>query len=76
MLILNDKYEVVARHHLVYNLASAERFKSWVILSIEKNRNGIDKVDLEFEKQFGQGRFDPNGGRVEEELLDDRIFVE
>jgi hypothetical protein len=33
-------------------------------------------VDLEFEKQFAQGRFDPNGGRVEEELLDDRIFVE
>ena len=76
VLILNDKFDVVARHHLVYNLASAERFKSWVILSIEKNRNGIDKVDLEFEKQFAQGRFDPNGGRVEEELLDDRIFVE
>ncbi len=76
VLILNDKFDVVARHHLVYNLASAERFKSWVILSIEKNSNGIDKVDLEFEKQFAQGRFDPNGGRVEEELLDDRIFVE
>ena len=76
VLILNDKFAVVARHDLVYNLASAERFKSWVILSIEKNRNGVDKVDLEFEKQFAQGRFNPNGGRVEEELVDDRIFVE
>jgi len=76
VIILNDKFEVVARHHLVYNLASAERFRSWVILTIEKNRNGVDKVDLEFQKKFAQGRFDPDGGRVEEELLDDRIFVE
>ena len=76
VLILNDKFEIVARHHLVYNLASAERFKNWVILTIEKNRNGVDKVDLEFSKSFSQGRFDPDGGRVQEELIDDRIFVE
>jgi replicative DNA helicase len=76
VLILNDKFEIVARHHLVYNLASAERFKSWVILTIEKNRNGVDKVDLEFQKAFSQGRFDPDGGHVQEELIDDRIFVE
>ena len=50
VIILNDKFDVVARHHLVYNLVSAERFKSWVILTIEKNRNGVDKVDLEFQK--------------------------
>jgi replicative DNA helicase len=76
VLILNEKFDAVARHHLVYNLASAERFKSWVILTIEKNRNGVDKVDLEFQKAFAQGRFDPDGGRVEEELMDERIFVE
>jgi replicative DNA helicase len=76
VLILNEKFDVVARHHLVYNLASAERFRSWVILTIEKNRNGVDKVDLEFQKVFAQARFDPDGGRVEEELIDDRIFVE
>ena len=61
---------------IVYNLASAERFPSWVILAIEKKRNGVDKVDLEFQKVFAQDRFDPDGGRVEEELIDDRIFVE
>jgi len=76
VVILNDKFEIVARHHLVFNLASAERFNSWVILTIEKNRNGVDKVDLEFQKAFSQGRFDPDGGRVQEELIDDRIFVE
>ena len=47
-----------------------------MILTIEKNRNGVDKVDLKFQKVFAQARFDPDGGRVEEELIDDRIFVE
>ena len=27
-------------------------------------------------KSFSQDRFDPAGGRVQEELIDDRIFVE
>jgi replicative DNA helicase len=76
VLILNEKFDVVARHHLVYNLASAERFRSWVVMSIEKNRNGVDRVNLEFEKAFKQARFNPEGGRVEEELVDERIFVE
>jgi len=76
VLILNEKFDVVARHHLVYNLASAERFRSWVVMSIEKNRSGEDQVHLEFEKAFKQARFNPEGGRVEEELIDERIFVE
>ncbi|MBE3074271.1 MAG: AAA family ATPase [Actinobacteria bacterium] len=76
VLIFNEKFDVVARHHLVYNLASAERFRSWVVMSIEKNRNGVDRVNLEFQKALKQGRFEPEGGRVEEELVDDRIFVD
>jgi replicative DNA helicase len=76
VLILNEKFDAVARHHLVYNLASAERFRSWVVMSIEKNRNGVDKVNLEFQKAFKQARFDPDGRRVEEELIDERIFVD
>jgi replicative DNA helicase len=76
VLILNEKFDVVARHHLVYNLASAERFRSWVVMSIEKNRNGVDRVNLEFQKAFKQARFDPDGGPVEEELIDERIFVD
>jgi replicative DNA helicase len=37
---------VVARDHLVYDLSSAEKFRSWAVLTIEKNRSGVDKVDL------------------------------
>jgi replicative DNA helicase len=76
VLMLNNKFDVVARHHLLYNTANAEQFHHWVVMSIEKNRNGVDKVDLEFRKRFEHSRFDIDGGRVQEEMVDDRVFVE
>ena len=76
VLILNHKFDVVARHHLMFNTGNAEQFHHWVVMSIEKNRNGVDGVDLEFRKRFENSRFDTDGGRVEEELVDDRIFRE
>jgi len=76
VLILNNKYDVVARHHLVYNIGSAERFRQWAVLSIEKNRNGRDQIDLEFKKRFDQSRFENDGQQVVEQLVDERVFVE
>lgn len=76
VLILNNKFDVVARHHLVYDLGAAERFKSWAVLSIEKNRNGIDKIDLEFRTRLDQSRFEEQGSVVVEQLIDERVFVE
>jgi len=76
VLILNNKFDVVARHHLMYNAGNAEQFHHWLVMSIEKNRNGVDSVDLEFRKHFEHFRFDANGRRVEEELIDGRIYVE
>jgi len=76
VLILNNKFDVVARHHLMYNSGNADEYRHWVVMSIEKNRSGADGVDIEFRKRFEQSRFDPGGGRVEEELIDDRVFVE
>jgi replicative DNA helicase len=76
VILLNEKFEVVARHHLMFNLTNAAQFRNWVVMSIEKNRNGANNVDLEFRKRFEHSRFEPDGGRVTEELLDDRIFVE
>jgi replicative DNA helicase len=75
-LILNDKYDVVAKHHLVYHLGNAERFRQWVVMTIEKNRNGVDHLELEFQKRFEQGRFEPEGRVVEEQLVEERIFRE
>ncbi|HEX4818445.1 MAG TPA: DnaB-like helicase C-terminal domain-containing protein [Nonomuraea sp.] len=76
ILLMNDKYDVVARHHLVFDVGNAERFRSWAVMTIEKNRSGLDKIDLEFLKHFEQGRFDTKGQVVTEQLVDERVFVE
>jgi len=76
VLILNEKYDAVARHHLVYGVGAAERFREWVILTIEKNRGGTDKIDLEFRKQFAHARFDPEGQMVAEQLIDERLHID
>lgn len=76
VLIMNDKYDVVARHHLMYNLANAERFHDWSVISIEKNRSGRDRVDIEFLKRFEYGVFDRSGRRVAEQLIDERTVAE
>ncbi len=76
VLLLNNKYDVVARHHLVYNIGNVERFQHWAVLSVEKNRNGKAGVDLEFQKRFEQARFETEGRLVTEQLVDERVFVE
>ena len=76
VLILNDKYDVVARHHLVYDLGNAERYKQWVVMTIEKNRHGVDGVELEFRKQFAEGRFEASGQYVVEQLIEERVFTD
>jgi replicative DNA helicase len=76
VLVLNDKYDIVARHHLTFDVGNAERFRSWAVLSIEKNRGGLDHIDLEFRKMFEQGRYDTAGRAVTEQLVDERVFLE
>lgn len=76
VLILNDKYDVVARHHLVYDLGNAERYRQWVVMTIEKNRHGVDGVEMEFRKAFAEGRFDPTGQYVMEQLIEERVYTE
>jgi replicative DNA helicase len=76
VLIMNDKYDVVARHHLMYNTVNAERFHDWSVITIEKNRSGRDRVDIEFLKRFEYGVFDRSGKRVAEQLIDERTFSE
>ena len=76
VLMLNDKYDVVARHHLVYSMGNVEKFKNWAVLTVEKNRNGRASLDFEFQKRFEQCRFDTAGRQVVEQLVDERVFVE
>ncbi len=76
VMILDHKFDIVARHHLVYDLGAAERFHDWLVVSLEKNRTGVGGVNLEYRKRFDQGRFDTEGRIVGEQLLDDRVFIE
>ena len=76
VLVMNDKFDVVARHHLVYDVSNAENYRNFVVVSIEKNRNGLDRIDLQFRKRFEQGRFETEGSTVSEQLVDERVFVE
>jgi replicative DNA helicase len=76
VLIMNEKYDIVARHHLMYNTANAARFRDWSVISVEKNRSGPDKVDIEFLKRFEHGAFDTAGRRVAEQLVDERTAPE
>lgn len=76
VLLLNDKHDIVARHHLVYDPSGAERYRGYVVLSIAKNRSGPDHVDLQLRKQLDQSRFDSLVELVDEQLVDERVFTE
>jgi replicative DNA helicase len=74
ILILNEKYHIVARVNIEFNPYQAQRFRDWIIASVEKNRGGQDNVDLEFEKHFEFACFDPNGRTVQEKLIEERLY--
>ena len=73
ILILNEKYNIVAKVSIEFNPYQAQRFRDWVVVSIEKNRGGKDNIDLEYEKHFEHSCFDPNGRPVQERLVEERL---
>jgi replicative DNA helicase len=74
ILILNEKYNIVAKVNIEFNPYQAQRFRDWTILTVEKNRSGRDAVDLEFEKHFEYACFDPTGRQVQEKLIEERLY--
>jgi replicative DNA helicase len=74
ILILNEKYNIVAKVNIEFNPYQAQRFRDWVIATVEKNRGGQDNVDLEFEKHFEYSCFDPTGRVVQEKLIEERLY--
>jgi replicative DNA helicase len=75
-VILNDKFNTVSKVHLAYDAVRAETFRNWVVFTLEKNRGGPNLLDLEFKKDFLHFRFEPEGGIVAENLIDERIYSE
>jgi replicative DNA helicase len=68
VVVLNEKIDIVSRAHVAYSAGRIGEFRRQVVFSIEKNRNGMSDVDLEFVTEFGSYRFDPQGRRVAERL--------
>jgi replicative DNA helicase len=74
ILIMNEKYQIVAKVNIEFNPYQAQRFRDWIILTVEKNRAGMDNIDLEYEKLFEFSCFDPNGRPVQEKLIEERLY--
>ncbi len=74
ILIMNEKYNIVAKVNIEFNPYQAQRFRDWTILTVEKNRSGRDAVDLEFEKHFEYSCFDATGRQVQEKLFEERLY--
>jgi replicative DNA helicase len=74
ILILNEKYSIVAKVNIEFNPHQAQRFRDWTIVTVEKNRSGRDAVDLEYEKHFDFSCFDPDGRQVQEKLIEERLY--
>jgi replicative DNA helicase len=76
ILILNDKYSIVAKVNIEFNPYQAQRYRDWVVATIEKNRGGQDNIDLEWQKLFQYSCFDPNGRITAEKLIEERLYTE
>jgi replicative DNA helicase len=74
ILIMNEKYSIVAKVNIEFNPYQAQRFRDWIIVTVEKNRAGQNSIDLEFEKHFEFSCFDPTGRSVQEKLIEERLF--
>jgi hypothetical protein len=74
-LILNNKYAIISREHLVYNLVQAEAMRNYVVLSVEKNRAGRNAIDMEFMLDASHFRIVPRGGFVRERLVDEKVVL-
>jgi replicative DNA helicase len=68
-LVLNNKYHIVSREHLIYSLADAESMRNWVVMTVEKNRAGRHAVAPHF-------RILSTGDFVRERLIDGKAVLE
>jgi replicative DNA helicase len=75
-LIMNQKWKILSKKHITFNIQQAEKWKSWVVFSVEKNRAGRAEVDLEFEMHSEYFCFNPHGGIVEQTLIDEKVIAE
>ena len=75
-IMLNNKYSIISREHMVYNLSQAEAMRNWIVMSVEKNRAGRNAVDMEYELDAAHFRILASGRFVRERLVDEKLVLE
>ena len=75
-LILNNKFNIVSREHMVYNLHQAEGMRGMIVLTLEKNRAGRAHVDMEHQLDAAHFRVIARGDFVHDRLIDERLTME
>ncbi len=73
-IIMNNKYQVLAKDHISFNPYAAQQYRNWVVFTIEKNRAGRAMTDMEFQLHAPFFAFDPRGQEVRQQLIDDKII--
>ena len=77
VLVLNNKYDVVARHHLVYDTTASQRYLNYVVLTHreEPRRHGPGRPRDAQAVRAVPLRHRPRSP-VEEQLVDERVFTD
>lgn len=73
-IIMNNKYQILAKDHVTFNPYTAKQFRNWVVWTVEKNRAGRAMQDMEFEIHGQHFAFDPRGQKVQQQLIDDKVI--
>lgn len=73
-LIMNNKYQIMAKDHVAFNPYNAKQYRNWVVFTVEKNRAGRAMQDVEFEIHGQHFAFNPRGQKVQQQLIDDKII--
>lgn len=73
-IIMNNKYQILAKDHVAFNPYNAKQFRNWVVWTIEKNRAGRAMQDMEFEIHGQHFAFDQRGQKVQQQLIDDKVI--
>ena len=73
-IIMNNKYQILAKDHVAFNPYNAKQFRNWVVFTVEKNRAGRAMMDMEFELHAQHFAFSPRGQRVQQQLIDDKVI--
>jgi replicative DNA helicase len=73
---MNQKWKILSKKHITFNIQAAEQWKNWVVFSVEKNRAGRAEVDLEFALRSEYFCYNPHGGIVEQTLIDEKVIAE